>query len=526
MKDPIIPKYWIWATLADIVAELESGKRPKGGVRGITSGVPSIGGEHLRYDGGFDFTKIKYVPEEFYNDMKRGKIENQDVLVVKDGATTGKTSFVDSNFPFEHACVNEHVFIMRTIKDCTYPQYLFYWILSPFGKNCVDDNFAGTAQGGINTSFLNKSKFSLAPFYEQKRIVAKIEKLFSKLDAGVEASKKVQALLKQYRQSVLKAAVEGKLTAEWREEHKDEIEPASELLQRILEERKEKWEEEQLAKYESKGKEPPKGWKEKYKEPAQPDTSDLPELPEGWVWGTVEQITEKITDGEHIRPQTTASGVPFLSAKDVRDEGVDFGSALFVNELDASRFRNRCNPEKGDILIVSRGATVGRCCIVTTDKIFCLLGSVILLKLNHILNSNYILFVLKSSDFQKKLFELSGSTAQQAIYLRDVKNLIIPVPPLEEQLLIGEEVDRIFSITSDIKSIVFEKLQVAQQLRQSILKRAFEGKLVSQDPNDEPASVLLERIKVGKAESEMKSNPKTKKKTKKKDEELQINLDV
>ncbi len=91
--------------------------------------------------------------------------------------------------------------------------------------------------------------------------MAKIEELFTKLDAGVEALERAQKLLKRYRQSVLKAAVEGKLTEQWRAEHKDEIEPASELLKRILAERRKKWEEAELAKYEAKGKKPPKGWR-------------------------------------------------------------------------------------------------------------------------------------------------------------------------------------------------------------------------------------------------------------------------
>ena len=110
----------------------------------------------------------------------------------------------------------------------------------------------------------------LPPLNEQRRIVEKIEELFTKLDAGVRSLKQTQALLKSYRRSVLKAAVEGELSREWREAHQDELEPASELLERILQERREKF----------TGK--------KYKEPASPDTSELPALPDGWAWTTVD----------------------------------------------------------------------------------------------------------------------------------------------------------------------------------------------------------------------------------------------
>ena len=111
-----------------------------------------------------------------------------------------------------------------------------------------------------------------------------MKNLFTKLDAGIESLKQVQTLLKKYRQSVLKSAVEGKLTSEWRKQHKDELEPADKLLERILKERKEKWEAEQLANFKAKGKKPPKNWQNKYKEPTPPDTSNLPELPDGWMW--------------------------------------------------------------------------------------------------------------------------------------------------------------------------------------------------------------------------------------------------
>ena len=105
----------------------------------------------------------------------------------------------------------------------------------------------------------------------------------------MDALQQVQIQLKRYRQSVLKAAVEGRLTAEWREQNKDELEPADKLLERILKERREKWEAEQLANYKAKGKTPPDNWQSKYKEPKPPNTTDLPELPEGWVWTTFEQ---------------------------------------------------------------------------------------------------------------------------------------------------------------------------------------------------------------------------------------------
>ncbi len=231
-----LPKNWQSVVLIDVLEMFESGGRPKGGVKNIKSGIPSIGGEHLTADGKFNFEGIKYIPNEFFNQMTRGKIRIGDVLIVKDGATTGKTAIVRSDFPYEKAAVNEHIFIARPFQEIN-NLYLFYYLYSPYGQDYVKRNFKGTAQGGINLTFAEETYIPLPPLAEQKRIVEKIEELFTKLDAGVKALKNIKAQLKRYRQAVLKYAFEGKLTEKWRQEHKDKLEPASLLLERIKEER-------------------------------------------------------------------------------------------------------------------------------------------------------------------------------------------------------------------------------------------------------------------------------------------------
>ena len=286
-----LPEGWVWCSLDTITSELESGGRPKGGVKGIQSGVPSIGGEHLNDEGGFCFEKIRYIPESYFAKMSKGLIQENDILIVKDGATTGKTSYVDKNFPFEKASVNEHVFILRGFPEVVEQRYLFRFLYSQQGQKQIQDKFQGSAQGGINTKFIIDFPLPLPPLPEQRLIVYRVEALLERVRKAKERLDKVPQIIKQFRQAVLKKAFSGELTADWRREH-PELEPATELLRRIQEERKRQYEEE-VRKARAQGKKPPR--KPKYLEnvgasPA-PTGQNLPELPEGWVWCRLGEVT-------------------------------------------------------------------------------------------------------------------------------------------------------------------------------------------------------------------------------------------
>jgi len=187
--------------------------------------------------------------------------------------------------------VNNHAHVLKALSGLTSNKFICNY-LNFFEYNGY---VTGTTRYKLNQSRMKEIPVLIPPLTEQQRIVAKIEELFTKLDAGIEALKKSKEQLKRYRQSVLKAAVEGRLTEEWREQHlpaspcsaqasKGKLEPADKLLERILIERREKWEAEQLSKYKSNGKKPPKNWQDKYKEPTPPDTTNLPELPIMWSW--------------------------------------------------------------------------------------------------------------------------------------------------------------------------------------------------------------------------------------------------
>jgi type I restriction enzyme S subunit len=162
--------------LDDVLLSLESGSRPKGGALQQGDGIFSLGVEHLNNEGCFDFSKQKLIPERFYQSMKSGVITNNSILIVKDGATTGKVSFVDDKFPLKQSAINEHLFLLKVDQNKVLPKYVFYYLFSPLGQLQILQNFRGATVGGISRSFTEKINFYYPPLEEQKRIAQILDK--------------------------------------------------------------------------------------------------------------------------------------------------------------------------------------------------------------------------------------------------------------------------------------------------------------------------------------------------------------
>ncbi len=218
---------WENIKLSEFIA-LESGSRPKGGVRGILEGIPSLGGEHLNDKGGFNFAKIKYVPEEYFESLNKGIIYPYDIIVVKDGATTGKTSFVDDIFPHQYAAVNEHLFIVRVDPEVAFPKFVFYYLFSSKGQQQILSDFRGATVGGISRNFPLSVDVPVPPLSEQEQIVSELERHLSVADAAEATLDAELKRAERLRQSILKHAFSGKLVPQ---DPNDE--PAEMLLARI-----------------------------------------------------------------------------------------------------------------------------------------------------------------------------------------------------------------------------------------------------------------------------------------------------
>lgn len=184
--------------LSKIINKLESGSRPKGGVKNASEGIPSLGAEHLNSNGGFNFNKVKFISEEFFKQQKNGIIGFEDILVVKDGATTGKVSFVDENFPYNKASINEHVFKISINKEFALPKYVFWHLFGYKGKQQILKDFRGATVGGISRSFVDFVKLPLPSIEEQKRIVRELDTA----DSLRQKRKQAIALLDDYLKAV------------------------------------------------------------------------------------------------------------------------------------------------------------------------------------------------------------------------------------------------------------------------------------------------------------------------------------
>jgi len=379
------------------------------------------------------------------------------------------------------------------------PEFLFYLVQTEEFIRAMCDQVQGALYPAVRPKDIHAFQLKLESVSQQTRIVEKLEELLSGLDVGVAELKAAQRKLARYRQSLLKAAVQGDLTANWREQHPPQ-ETGAQLLIRILAERRTRWEARQLAKFEQQGKTPPKDWQKKYPEPVRPDIDDLPALPQGWVWATVDQLAQVGTGVTPLRSRGAyfnGGTIPWVTSGALNSEMV-VSASEFVTELALKECRLEVFPA-GSLLIAmyGEGKTRGKCAeMVIPATINQAIAAVVLEPAALACKAFVKAFLLHS--YQQMREQASGGV-QPNLNLQIVKSMPLPLPPLAEQAEITQVLAGCMAEIKQLHSAVALGLQQSTAQRQNILRAAFTGQLVPQNPADEPASTLLARIRAERA---------------------------
>lgn len=459
-----LPNGWTWATMADI-AEVVGGGTPRtsdpgnfedgdipwltpADLSGYTEKYISHGARFITRKG-LDTSSARILPTDSVLFTSRAPIGY--VVIARNPIATnqGFKSFV--------------------LKGGVLPEYVYWWLKG--AKHIAESLASGTTFLELSGANARKIPIPIAPFDQQQRIVEEIEKQFSRLDEAVANLKRVKANLKRYKAAVLKAAVEGRLVETEagiarREGHS--FETGAQLLERILENRRSQW----------KGK-------GKYKEPAAPDTTDLPELPEGWVWATVDQLAASepnaITDGpfgsnlktEHYQE----SGPRVIRLQNIKD-GEFADEVTHISTAHFERLRKH-EVHGGDLVIASLGDNPPRACIIppfvgpAIVKADC-----IRFKPHPALTPAYLNVALNCQPTRQRVKNVLHGIGRPRLSLGEIRVIALPIPPETEQYCIVAEIDRRLSLVREVESQVDDNRQRAERLRQSILSQAFSGELV------------------------------------------------
>lgn len=478
MRDDVtLPKGWVWTTLEQPCDVIMGQSPPSDTYNAESDGLPF-------YQGKTEFGDLYPTPVKWCS--RPNKIAQTNDVLISVRAPVGPT-----NLCREKSCIGRGLAAVHPLEGM--PSKYFLYALRSFVDN-LTEKATGTTFSAISGTVLRSQPIPLAPLPEQQRIVNKIEEIFTQLDAGVAALKRVQANLKRYKASVLKAACEGQLVAQ---DSNDE--PAGKLLARILVERKKKWEDDLRAK----GKDLAKA---KYVEPQSPNVDELPELPRGWMWARAEQLCDFITKGTTPSASKLFSGggeTPFIKVYNLTyDTTLDFSlNPTFISKRTHQEELARSKVFPNDVLMNIVGPPLGKVSIVPeTYPEWNINQAIAIFRPLLSYDRKFLAFCLLAESILSWATKRAKATAGQFnLTLEICRDLPLPLPPLAEQHSIVAEIERRLSVAQELEKVVEANLTRAERLRQSILKRAFEGKLVAQDPNDESAEKLLERVREGRA---------------------------
>lgn len=479
-----LPNSWVTVKLGDFV-ENEKGKKPKNESKAktVSHTIP--------------YVDIQAFEENVIRTWTDGvgcrTCYETDFLMVWDGSRSG---LVGKGMNGALGSTLVRIYFPSMVND-----YAFYFLQSKYQQ--INTRAKGVGIPHVDPALLWNYDFPIAPLNEQHRIVAKIEELFSELDKGIENLKTAQAQLKVYRQALLKHAFEGKLTAQWRAENQDKLETAVALQQRIQQERAQRYQQ-QLADWQANG-----GSKPKAPKPLPPLTAEelaeLPELPEGWGWVRLASIVTVISGYAFKSSDFVSTGVPVVKIANVGySEFVDKDQEYLDNYFLQTQKDFLISPDDF-LLALTRPITNNstKVCRYPKNAPVALLNQRVSAMKNVEINPEFLYSYFGTSFFKESIRSKFSETLQPNLSPKDLEACPIPICSITEQMQIFNEIESRLSEIDQLELTIAYSLQQAESLRQSILKRAFSGQLVPQDPHDEPASALLARIRAEREQSDV-----------------------
>lgn len=499
-----LPKGWVKTTLGEVAESM------KNGIYKPASFYADDGIACLRMyniaDGEITWRDVKRMRLS-EDEIREYELVTGDLLVnrVNSRELVGKSATIPEGL---ERCVFESKNIrVRLRREMVSPAFVNYRLLLAGSAYFSQNAQQVVGMASVNQPQVSRFPLPLPPRAEQERIVAKLDALLSRVAAGEAAARRALDRLKRYRAAVLHAAVTGELTRDWRKQQHEtrnsKLETGAQLLERLLAARRARWEEAELKRLHAAGKTPTDDkWKKRYPEAAMPTLRDARTLPSGWIWASVEQAGEvklgrqrapQHHRGEHMRP--------YLRVANVFEDRIDVSDVMKMNftpsefETYALRF--------GDILL-NEGQSpelVGRPAMYRDEIPGCCFQKTLLrFRAEEGVNRAYALIVFRAY-LHNGRFRKSASITTSIGHLAAERfvRIEVPLPPTSEQTEIVSEVSRRLAAADQLAVTLQRQLARARMLRQSLLREAFAGRLVPQDPREESAAVLLERLRAAPA---------------------------
>lgn len=508
-----IPSNWAWSTIGDL-GNVVSGGTP-------STKVPEYWGGEVTWFAPSDLTGYnrKYISRGAKTLTKEGLAKSSAKIMA-----AGSVMF-SSRAPIGYVAITSTPAATNQGFKSIVPnrellnEYLYHYLKS--ARHIAEERASGTTFKELSGSAFSALPVPVAPAKEQRRIVAKVESLFDEIDRGVESLREAKRAIELYRQSLLKSAFEGRLTASWRAENAEKLESPDALLQSIREEREtryrtalEDWERSVTQWRESgeKGRRPAKP-----KQPVQPERSGvegLQELPEGWFYLSFDAIAQSVRNGISVKPDEIGP-LKILRISAVRPMAFDLNDFRHITDPDGRMEDYRL--ERGDLVFTRYNGSrdyVGVSAMYRGDGTHVYPDKLIRCRIDsNIINPAYLEAATNCGESRSHVEGRIRTTAgQSGVSGSDIKTIPVPICSPTEQAeivrILDARLDAVDALNKEIDTNLFR----AEALRQSILKKAFSGQLVPQDPDDEPAATLLQRIRAEKTSHKPKGTTQRRRK--------------